>query len=124
MFATEATHYIRELSHCISSKIRRCLAFQVNAEFPCDSDGEVVYLMDERILELTAGCGRPDANQGTENSRVRVGASGVWGTFIHQVNGLVYDTPRCFRMTETRHDALDVVLPLGKEEIHYPAANL
>ena len=124
MFATEPTHHISELAHRVSGKISRSFTFKVNAEFPCDSDCKVVYLMGECVLELTARCSRPDANYGTKYSRVGVCEPGVGRTFFHQVNGLVYDTPRCFRVTETRHDALDVVLPLGKEEINYPSADL
>ena len=101
MFATEPTHHIRELAHRVPGKISRSFTFKVNAEFSCDSNGEVVYLMDERDLELTARCCRPDANYCAEYHRVRVCESRVLRAFLHQVNRLVYDTPRCFRVSET-----------------------
>lgn len=120
MFTTESAHNIRELAHRVTGKIRRCLTFQVNAEFPCDGYGKVVDFMGERVDKFCTGCSWPNAHDGTENNGVRIGESRVRRTFLHQFYRLVNDTPRCFCVTETRYNTLDVVFGLREQEVDSP----
>lgn len=52
--ATELTHHVRKFPHRVSGKIGRGFSFKIHPEFSRYRHGKVVYLMDERILELSS----------------------------------------------------------------------